>query len=159
MNLFNGHGFEATHEFQNSDIGGTIRAFGKLIGRLPVMHAIQLSTNKAVMLVHGIDHIFLQVGNARLVVARRQGMNHRIARLELIALPGNDGLNNHCRLAGGALFEIIREALGGAIVWRDIAQARRHRRGNHAVLQRNAIDLQRGAKDWVLFAHARNPSF
>ena len=159
MDLLDGHGLEAAHEFQNGDIGGAIRAFGKLVGRLPVMHAIKLSANKAVMLVHGVDHIFLQIGNARLVVARRQSMNHRIARLEIVALPRNDGLNDHCRLASGALFEIIREALGGTIVRRDIAQTRRHRRGDHAVLQRNAIDLQRRAEDWVLFAHARNPSF
>ena len=159
VDLLNGHGLEAAHEFQNGDIGGAIRAFGKLVGGLPIMHAIKLSANKAVMLVHGVDHIFLQVGNARLVVARRQSMNHRIARLELITFPGNNGLNNHCRLASGALFKIIRETLGGTIVGRNIAQTRRHRRGNHAVLQRNAIDLQRGAEDWVLFAHARNPSF
>ena len=159
MDLLDGHGLEAAHEFQNGDIGGAIRAFGKLVGGLPIMHAIKLSANKAVMLVHGIDHIFLQVGNARLVVTRRQSMNHRIARLELITFPGNNGLNNHCRLASGALFKIIRETLGGTIVGRNIAQTRRHRRGNHAVLQRNAIDLQRGAEDWVLFAHARNPSF
>ena len=159
MDLLNSHGLEAAHEFQNGDVGGAIRAFGELIGGLPVMHAIQLGANKAIVLMHGIDHIFLQIGDTRLVVARRQGVNHGIARFELIALPGNNGLNNHGRLTSSALLKIVREALGGTIIRRDIAQTRRHRRGNHAVLQRNAIDLQRGAEDWVLFAHARNPSF
>ena len=59
LDLLEGHGLEAAHHGDDGNLGGTVGALlGFRVG-LPVVHVVDLRADKAVVLVHRIDHVLL----------------------------------------------------------------------------------------------------
>ena len=152
LDLLERHGAEAAHELEDGDVGRAVGAFRRFGVGLPVVHVVRLRADEAAVLVHRLDHVALQVGDAAFVVAAGKLVD--VIGIDVVALPRADGLDDEGRLPFGALLQVVRQTLRGTVVLGHVSRARRHGRGDHAVLQGDAVHLQRRSQDGVLRAHA-----